>query len=191
MLALEALNGGETLFEQIERRGAARRGFGRGAPAVELVDLRSAAVVAQLGGEVLRLQHERLQALGERVQSWVEPRERLQPPDGAGERLRGPRRLVGVRRERVGAGGGGGAQRVEAAQALTQREQLLVLALVGSCRIDLGELVLEQVELPVAGARELAQAVELRLQARRLGECGCARAQAFSLLRPADAVEDL
>src|SRR5205085_183614 len=55
----------------------------------------------------------------------------------------------------------------------------------------LGELVLEQVELPVAGARELAQAVELRLQARRLGECGCACAQAFTLLRPADAVEDL
>jgi hypothetical protein len=66
-----------------------------------------------------------------------------------------------------------------------------VLVLSRGHGVDLRELVLEQLELGVAGASKLAEALPLGLQAGGLGEGGGARSQADALLGAADAVEDL
>ena len=66
-----------------------------------------------------------------------------------------------------------------------------MLVLVGSERVDLLELVLEQVELALALGGELAQLRQPRLQQTRLRESVRARPQAGLVLGVAEAVEDL
>ena len=83
-------------------------------------------------------------------------------------------------------------QRVEAAQALAGGEQLLVLALVGCEGVDLAQLELEQVELALALAGELAQLLEPLPRARACSrERRAQAAQARGLLGAAEPVEDL
>ncbi len=94
-------------------------------------------------------------------------------------------------RERVGAGPRGRAQRVEPAQALAREQQLLVLALVRVDRVDLAQLVVEQVELALALGGELEQGCLALLQRAHQRERRRACAQARGVIAGAEAVEDL
>ena len=154
MLAREPLDRRQALFERVQRdlRAEALDEI------LETVGRCPLAVVAQLGGEVLGLDR-RARACARRARRARGRRRRARPArrSRAAASCAPPGGLAGVGSERVGGGAGGGAQRVEPAQALARGQQLLVLVLVGSERVDLGELVLEQVELALALGGELAQ----------------------------------
>ena len=151
----------------------------------------SFAVLAQLTREILRLDHDRAQPLGEPVQVGIHARDRVQACDDRREQRYGAWILTRVRREPLCAVPGGGAQRVRAAQPLASSQQTPVLGFVRCRVLDLGKLVLEQIELAPPRIGELAQILKLGFQRGaqtvRLG----ARAQALGLLRTAAPVENL
>ena len=149
------------------------------------------AVVTQLAGQLLGLDHERAQTLGEHVQARIDAGERVQARRSAREQRHRAGRLGGVGGERLGPGAGGGAERVEPAQALAGGQQLVVLALLGRGGVDLRQLVLEQVELALARAGELAQGLELARERPHLRECLGAGAQAQRVVGAAEVVEQL
>ncbi len=149
-------------------------------------------VAAQLAGQVLGLDHERAQPLGERIQMRVDAGERIQARGGSRHQLRASRTVGGILRgERVRAGARGGAQRVETTQASARGEKILVLALVEPRVVDLGQLVLEQAELALTGQGELTQGLELSREATGLGERLGAGAQAQRVIGAAEGIEDL
>ncbi len=172
VLAHEPLDARQALFDRVERALLA------GDPL---------AVAVQLGGEILRLDRERAQPLGERVEVRVDAGERVQAGGGGGDQLGAAEAGRGVfGRERVGGRAGGEAQRVEAAEAGARGQQLVVLVLVEAGGVDLRELVLEQVELALARCGELAQRVELRGEAPGLRERLRAGAQTQRVVGAAD-----
>ena len=177
VLAHQALDARKTLFDRVERAVLARDPL---------------AVGAQLAGQVLGLDHERAQTLGERVQAAdrrrrARPGPRRRPPSAASCRAR-RRRLRAPARPRPRPRR---AQRIETAQASARGEQLVVLPLVEAGGVDLGELVLEQVELALARRGELAQGVELRGKATDFCEGLGAGAQAQRVIGATERVEDL
>ncbi len=94
------------------------------------------AVAAQFGRQVLGLDHERAQALSERVQARIDTGERIQARGGDRHQLRASETLV-LGSKRVRAGASGEAQRIETAQASTCGEQLVVFVLVERGGVDL------------------------------------------------------
>ena len=133
-----------------------------GVLAADVRDLRRLAIGAQLRRQIPRLDEERPQALGQDVQAWIDPGERVQARGGGGHQLGGPGALGGLRGERIGAQAGGGAERVEAAQAFTGAKQLLVLVLGQGGGVDLGQLVLQEVELALAAPESSRRASSSR-----------------------------
>ncbi len=123
VLAHQTLDARKTLFDRVERAVLARDPL---------------AVVAQLAGQILGLDHERAQTLGERVQARVDAGKRVQPRGGARHQLRAAETVGGIfGRERVRAGARGETQRIETAQASARGEQLVVLLLVQAGVVDL------------------------------------------------------
>ena len=143
------------------------------------------AVAAQLGREVLGLDRERAQPLGERVEAGVDARERVQTCGAGGDQLgaaEAGRAVLG--RERVGRCAGGRAAASRGARGGARAaSSSLVLVLVEAGGVDLRELVLEQIELALTRRGELAQGLELRGEAPGLRErlrrrrAGAARAR--------------
>ena len=184
MLALEPVELREALLDLVE---PARRG----------VD--PLAVAAQLAGEVVGLDGERLRALGERVERGVDALQRGEGRGGGRERGRGA--AVAGRGAAVepaespsSAGQPAGhraAQALEVAQPLALRGQLGLLGLARGGALDLLELPHQQVELAVARAGARLQLLQRRLGRARLGVRLRARRAALRLLRPAEAVEDV
>src|SRR5271166_6036978 len=159
-------------------------------------------VGAQLAREVARLDHERAHAPGERVQARVHAGVRLHLRERRGGQRGGAgrallpvpfrvRALGGLRRQRGEAGGRGAEQCVAHPHSLSRCQQALVLALVGGGLIDLGELVLEQVELPLAFAGELYERTPALLQSAHAGVRLRAAMKPRSVVALADPVEDL
>jgi len=151
MLARETLNRGQALFEGVERERATGERAGQ---ALGRLGDGSLAVVAQLARQIAGLDVQRAHTLCESVQAWIYAGEGIQAAAGAGEHLHEGGRVGRFAGERVRTGAGSAAQRVQAAQALTGCEQLLVLvlALARGEGVDLGELILEQVELALTRA---------------------------------------
>src|SRR5258705_536871 len=84
-----------------------------------------------------------------------------QGPLGRGQQRRAPALVAGVRRQRLGAGRRCAAEPLEVTQALALGAELGVLRLARRSRLDLGQLELDQVQLALARARELAQRLQL------------------------------
>jgi hypothetical protein len=133
VLALEPVQQREALLDLVE---AAR---GR---------LDALAVGAQPRGEVVGLDRQRRHAVGQRVQLRVHAAHGLERPRGARDRYGGAL----VARHRLHAARSGGEQRLEMAQALSLRGERRLLVLARGRVVDLLQLPLEQVQLPVARA---------------------------------------
>ncbi len=157
--------------------------------------LQPLAVAAQIPGEVAGLDRERTGALGQRVELGVGAGDPLQTGGRLGAQRGGAGRVVSVgalpTRERLGRLARGGEQRVELAQALALGAQPLGLPLPRRGLFDLGELVLEQVELPLTRVLQLAQLLRPLAQLPHLPVGGGAGGAAGGLLGAAVAVEDL
>ena len=135
---------------------------------------------------------ERPQALAERVERRVDTRDAPpapRPPPPAAGVAPAVSPVSGV--ERLRSCAGGCAQRVEPAQPLARGQQLLVLGLIRVQRVDLAELVLEQVELALALGGELGELDQPPLELARMSVGGGAGSQARGLLGAAEVVEDL
>ena len=108
-------------------------------------------------------------ALGELVERRVDAlpggQRRLGDPDRLGRSAR-PRRRPTTRRERLG---GRAAQRLRVAQPLALGGQLGLLRGIGLGRLDLVELVAQQVEVALARPLALADPLQLALEAHHLG----------------------
>jgi hypothetical protein len=148
------------------------------------------AVGAQAARQIAGLDRQRAEALGHLIQTRIDAGKSLQRCVGGAEQRRDARRLPLVGGQRLRAGHRRRAQGVQAAHPLARREQLIVLALVGSRRVDLGELELEQVKLALARAGELAQLRHPLMQAPALGEGLRAGAQPAQLLGPTQLVQE-
>ncbi len=179
VLAHQPLDRRQTLFDPVQAE-LALGGFAW---------LRALGIYPQLGGEIVGLDAERAHALGEPVQPGIDALQSIETGAGLRQSAADPGAVGTFGAERLGGDARGGAQRVGAAQALAPREQLVVLPLVGLRRVDLGELELEQVELALARAGELAQLLQALLQAAHLGICLGARPQPQRLLGAAQLVE--
>ncbi|HEV3322902.1 MAG TPA: hypothetical protein VG147_12030 [Solirubrobacteraceae bacterium] len=154
------------------------------------------AVVTQLAGEIPRLDRQRVGALGERVERRIDAGEGIQARGGIRAQRRRPGRVGAPvvslpTGERLGGAGGGREQRIETAQPLALGAQLLLLALPRSERVDLGELVLDQVELALTRAVQLPQALQLLTKLTHLAMGGRASGAPGGLRGAAEAVEDL
>ena len=147
-------------------------------------------VAAQLGAQVVGLEPQAAQALGQGVELGVHAGHAVEQPLGLGQQRPRPA-LVGIRRERLRAARGRRAQRVEVAQPPALGLELAVLAVTQLRRLDLAQLPLEQVELAVARTGELAQRLELGLQVPGARERRRERGAALRLLGAAEAVEDV
>ena len=100
-------------------------------------------------------------------------------------------RLGGVGRERLRPGPGGGTERIQPAQALARGHELGVLALIHVHRVDLGELVLEQLEVALTLVRHGLQRLEPGPQPGAVGVRPRAGAQARCVIATAHAVQQL
>src|SRR6202043_2681164 len=118
-----------------------------------------------LGGQLLGVDDESAQALGERVKARVDAAERVKARCRSGEQLDRARCLGRGGGKCVRPGARRGAERLQSAHPLASAEQVGMLALIGSGAVDLRQLVLEQVEFALACRGELAERFELRLQA--------------------------
>ena len=183
MLASEPFEGTQALFQAVQGELSVKP--------VQLVPAGAIAIRAQLGGQVLGLDDHGVHPCREGVERGIDAREGLHGSGGRCHELRRARSLAGIRSQRLGCATGGRAQRIEAAKALARAQQLLVLALVGRDRVDLGELELEQSELALARGCKLAHGIHALLQKPRLRKGLSARAQALGMLAVAQAVEDL
>ena len=149
------------------------------------------AVAAQLGTQLVGLDPQRAHPLGERVELRVRARHAVGEPLGLGQRGRGAHSVGVAGRERLRPRPGGGAERVEAAQAPPlDREPFLLLdrRLQG---VDLLELVGEQVAVAVARAGAGPQRVELAAQPADARVRGGEALALGQVAGAAEAVEDL
>ncbi len=193
MLAQQPLDRGQPFFELLERPG--------GAPAGELAaPVRGVlAVAGELIAELPRLQRQRPQPLGQRIELRVDALDRCQRAARLRHQLGGARTVVAaagrpargvLAQQPTACGTGRRQQRVERPQPLPRGEHSLVLLRVGRELVDLRDLELEQLELPVAlGARGL-ELLEPALELAHAPVGVRTRSQATGLLGTAAAVED-
>ncbi len=127
-------------------------------------------VAAQLSSKVLGLDAERAQALGERVEARVDTRDRVGRSLALGERAAQVATLAGVGGERLRPAHRRLPQRVDAAQPPALLAQVVLLSCGGLERLDLGQLVGEQVTLALARSRARPQVLELALERARAPE---------------------
>ncbi len=120
-------------------------------------------VAAQLAGQVVGLQRQRPVALGQRVQRRVDALDGVQLGAAAGQR-QARAALAVLGRDRLEGQQRRAAQRLDVAQAVALDEQGPLLGLVGIDLLDLGQLVVEQVDLALASQRPLTQRAQRRLQ---------------------------
>ena len=150
VLALQPVEQREALLELVK-------------PAGRRVD--ALAVAAQLGRQVVGLDGERLRAVGQRVELRVDTVHGLRAPEAAmASADAAPPWSSPLNAS--SAPPAAPMQRLEVAQPLALGEQRLLLGLVGVRALDLLELPLEQVELPVARAGAGAQLFQLLAQVR-------------------------
>lgn len=146
-------------------------------------------VAAQLGRQVVGLDPQRPQPLGEPIELGVDPGdpvERRLPDRHArpGRAVLGAQRLAGEE--------GRLAQRLDVPQPLAGRGQVVALALDRGDLVDLAQLEPQQVELPLADARRLAQLLEppARVALGRVrGSVRLASVEVAAAQRLAEAVE--
>ena len=175
VLALQALERVQARLDLLEAPGLALDRLG---------------VAAQLGAQVVGLQPQAAQALGQGIELRVHAGHTVEQPLALGEQRARPA-LAGIRRQRLGATRGRRAQRVEVAQPAALGLEVAVLAVAQLGRLDLAELPLEQVELAIARAGELAQGFELGLQVPGARQRGREPGAPLRLLGTAEAVEDV
>ena len=148
VLALEPVVGVEPLLHLLEPAGLGRE---------------PQLVAAQLARQVLRLDPERAQARGERVELGVDAGDGLGQPLGLGEQRGGPGGIA-LRRERLRTARAGGAQAFQVAEPVALGHELGLLRLVRRERLDLADLEDEQVEVALAVAHAAAQVGQVRAQ---------------------------
>src|SRR6185436_15544927 len=144
-------------------------------------------VAVQLQRDVVGLDRERAQALGDRVERRVHTRDRVELPTSGAEQLAGAP-LPARRRDRLGARARRRAQRLQVAQALTLGPQVGLLRLARVGLLDLTQLELEQVKLALARAVERAELLGTAQAGAHLGVGGGGRTAARPLVGAAEAV---
>ena len=175
VLALEPVVQLEALLDHVEPAG---------------LGLERVGVAPQLRAEVLRLEAQGREPLGQGIELRVGARHGLGEALGPREQ-RGHPRLVAARRDRLRPGARGGEQAVELAQprALRHERRLLLLARVEL--LDLLDLERQQVEVTVARAGALAQLGQRALQLAHPGVRGAQCGAQLELLAPAEAVQQV